>query len=50
MNLQLSVLLNNQQGKDTHIRQIKLFGPRKKVQEVESFGHDGGMSGPSVLR
>jgi hypothetical protein len=29
MNIQISILQNTHMGKDTHIRQIKLFGPRK---------------------
>ena len=36
MNLQLLILQNTQTGKDTHIRQIKLFGPRK--QPTNSLG------------
>jgi anaphase-promoting complex subunit 10 len=30
MNLQLAVLQNQHSGKDTHIRQVKVFGPRDK--------------------
>lgn len=28
--VQLAVLLNHQNGRDTHIRQIKVFGPRQQ--------------------
>ncbi len=27
--VQLAVLANHQQGRDTHIRQIKIYGPRQ---------------------
>lgn len=41
MNLQISVLQNDHQGKDTHIRQVKLFGPRKKGQDTGPFEMGG---------
>ncbi|KAI9202715.1 anaphase-promoting complex, subunit 10/DOC domain-containing protein [Polychytrium aggregatum] len=36
--LQIAVLANHQNGKDTHIRQIKIFGPPlRSIFEVEGF-------------
>lgn len=29
MNIQLVILQNQHSGKDTHIRQVKVFGPRE---------------------
>jgi Anaphase-promoting complex, subunit 10 (APC10) len=29
MNVQLAILQNQHSGKDTHIRQVKIFGPRE---------------------
>ena len=29
MNIQLAILQNQHSGKDTHIRQVKIFGPRE---------------------
>jgi hypothetical protein len=29
MNIQIAILKNHHSGKDTHIRQIKIFGPKE---------------------
>ena len=31
MNIQIAILQNHHLGKDTHIRQIKIYGPREKT-------------------
>ena len=36
--LQLAVVSNHQNGRDTHVRQIKVFGPRQGG--VKAIGHD----------
>jgi anaphase-promoting complex subunit 10 len=35
--LQLAVLSNHQNGRDTHIRQIKVFGPRRDPLRAIGF-------------
>lgn len=40
--VQLAVLANHQNGRDTHIRQIKIFGPR--LDAVHALGHPIGFT------
>ncbi|KAK9823338.1 hypothetical protein WJX72_002036 [[Myrmecia] bisecta] len=40
--VQLAVLSNHQNGRDTHIRQIKIFGPRQ--DPVRALGHQVGFT------
>lgn len=35
--LQLAVLTNHQNGRDTHIRQVKVFGPRRDPLQAIGF-------------
>lgn len=42
--LQLAVLSNHQNGRDTHIRQMKVYGPR--VDPIKALGHDIGFTSP----
>ncbi|CAD8079269.1 unnamed protein product [Paramecium primaurelia] len=37
INIQIVVLQNQHSGKDTHIRQVKIFGPREKQNQGLSF-------------
>ena len=37
INIQLAILQNQHSGKDTHIRQIKIFGPRQKINQGLGF-------------
>lgn len=37
INIQLAILQNQHSGKDTHIRQIKVFGPREKINQGLGF-------------
>ncbi|CAD8082785.1 unnamed protein product [Paramecium sonneborni] len=37
INIQVVVLQNQHSGKDTHIRQVKIFGPREKQNQGLSF-------------
>ena len=36
--LQIAVLSNHQNGRDTHIRQIKVFGPTQEAFQVQDVG------------
>ena len=36
--LQLAVISNHQNGRDTHIRQIRVYGPRQGT--VKATGHE----------
>ena len=40
--LQVCVLSNHQNGRDSHIRQIKVFGPREDV--MKALGHEIGFT------
>ncbi|GMH41714.1 hypothetical protein BSKO_09624 [Bryopsis sp. KO-2023] len=40
--LQIAVLSNHQNGRDTHIRQIKVFGPR--MDPIKALGYDLSLS------
>lgn len=44
--LQVAVLANHQNGRDTHIRQMQVFGPR--VDLVKSLGYEVGFTTPEV--
>ena len=33
--LQIAILRNHQSGRDTHVRQIKVFGPRHEATSVQ---------------
>lgn len=35
--VQLAVLSNHQNGRDTHVRQIKIFGPRRDTLRAIGF-------------
>ncbi len=37
MNIQIVILQNQHQGKDTHLRQLKIFGPREKFNQGSAF-------------
>lgn len=37
INIQIAILHNQHSGKDTHIRQIKIFGPREKINQGLGF-------------
>lgn len=37
MNIQICILQNQHSGKDTHIRMIKIFGPKEKLNQGEGF-------------
>jgi len=37
MNVQMVILQNQHSGKDTHIRQVKIFGPREKFTQGLGF-------------
>ena len=37
INIQIAILQNQHSGKDTHIRQIKIFGPREKINQGLGF-------------
>jgi anaphase-promoting complex subunit 10 len=37
--LQVAILTNHQNGRDTHIRQVKLFGPNRKYDEQISIAN-----------
>lgn len=46
--VQLAVISNHQNGRDTHIRQVKVFGPRQdRVQRL--LAQDVGFSSPEML-
>lgn len=46
--VQLAVISNHQNGRDTHIRQVKVFGPRQEtVQRL--MAHDIGFATPEFL-
>ena len=46
--VQLAVISNHQNGRDTHIRQVKVFGPRQEaVQRL--MAHDVGFATPEFL-
>lgn len=46
--VQLAVISNHQNGRDTHIRQVKVFGPRQDtVQRL--MAHDVGFVSPEFL-
>lgn len=32
--LQIGILSNHQNGRDTHVRQVKVFGPREDIAET----------------
>ena len=40
--LQLAVISNHQNGRDTHIRQIRVFGPRQ--DGIKATGHEIGFT------
>ena len=35
MNIQISFLQNQHSGKDTHLRQLKIFGPRELIKKTK---------------
>ena len=37
INLQICILQNQHSGKDTHIRMVKVFGPKEKMNHGEGF-------------
>lgn len=37
MNIQVVILQNQHSGKDTHMRQVKIFGPREKINQGLGF-------------
>lgn len=37
MNIQIVILQNQHSGKDTHMRQVKIFGPREKINQGLGF-------------
>jgi len=37
INVQICILQNQHSGKDTHIRQIKIFGPKEKMNQGLGF-------------
>ena len=37
INIQIVILQNQHSGKDTHMRQIKIFGPREKMNQGLGF-------------
>lgn len=46
--VQLAVISNHQNGRDTHIRQVKVFGPRQEaVQRL--MAHDIDFATPEFL-
>ena len=47
--VQLAVISNHQNGRDTHIRQVKVYGPRQDtVQRL--MAHDVGFVTPGFLQ
>lgn len=47
--VQLAVISNHQNGRDTHIRQVKIFGPREDNVKA-MLAHDIGFTTPDVLQ
>ena len=41
--IQVSIMLMHQNGRDTHVRQVKLFGPRTTARLNRGGGSDGGV-------
>ena len=37
MNMQILILQNQHSGKDTHMRQVKIFGPQEKIHQDLGF-------------
>jgi anaphase-promoting complex subunit 10 len=37
INIQIVILQNQHSGKDTHMRQIKIFGPKEKINQGLGF-------------
>lgn len=37
MNIQIVILQNQHSGKDTHMRQVKIFGPKEKINQGLGF-------------
>ena len=37
INMQILILQNQHSGKDTHMRQVKIFGPREKINQGLGF-------------
>ena len=46
--VQLAVISNHQNGRDTHIRQVKVFGPRQETMQ-RLMAHDFGFQTPEFL-
>ena len=46
--VQLAVISNHQNGRDTHIRQVKVFGPRQEIVQ-RLMAHDIGFDTPEFL-
>ncbi|KAL4860168.1 Anaphase-promoting complex subunit 10 [Chlorella vulgaris] len=42
--LQVAVLANHQSGRDTHLRQVRVFGPR--CDAAKTLGHEVGFTSP----
>ncbi|EFN51661.1 hypothetical protein CHLNCDRAFT_139870 [Chlorella variabilis] len=42
--LQIAVLANHQNGRDTHIRQVRVFGPRS--DPIKALGHEVSFTSP----
>ena len=40
--VQVAIISNHQNGRDTHVRQIKVFGPRQDL--VKAMGHEIGFT------
>ncbi|KAL4423220.1 hypothetical protein ABPG77_000012 [Micractinium sp. CCAP 211/92] len=44
--LQVAVIANHQNGRDTHIRQVRVFGPR--AEPTRSLGHEVSCTSPQM--
>lgn len=46
--LQIAILTNHQNGRDTHVRQIRLYGPR--TDPIKALGYGVDITSPEILR
>jgi anaphase-promoting complex subunit 10 len=46
--VQLAILANHQNGRDTHVRQVKIYGPRQGP--MSALGHDMGFTTPGCFQ
>jgi anaphase-promoting complex subunit 10 len=47
--IQVAVLANHENGRDSHIRQIKVFGPRPDAAACAGLGFPDGSQGFSTV-